>query len=98
MIEQFGEAYRAYMNRTGCVGSRFRGPPAPRAAAGRGLFDEILPCPCACTMPQPGHSALRRARLRAPEAPLRPPTALIKTVDPKRSIRNARRNVLRLGR
>ena len=24
MIEQFGEAYRAYMNRTGCVGSRLR--------------------------------------------------------------------------
>src|SRR5215204_5393163 len=74
MIEQFGEAYRAYMNRTGRVGPRLRGPPAPRAAAGRGLFDEMLPWPCACTMPQPGHrDALRRARLRAPEAPLRPP-------------------------
>src|SRR5829696_2692495 len=56
MIEQFEEAYRAYMNRTGCVG--------PRAAAGRGLFDEILPFPCACTMP---HLGPQRPPLRPPK-------------------------------
>src|SRR5829696_3750807 len=75
MIEQFEEAYRAYMNRTGCIGPRFRGPPAPRAAAGRGLFDEILPRPCACTRPQPGPQmpsnghgcGLQRSPLRPPK-------------------------------